>query len=56
MTFAEFDTPAPSCPLPIWHPARAHVPHADVAATWARHSTHDLDDDTAGEQQEEAKA
>lgn len=55
MTFAEFDTPAPSCPLPIWHPARAHVPYhaTDVSRTWARHSTHDLEGE---DREEEAEA
>ena len=43
----EFTTPAPSCPLPITHPARAYVPahHTDVSRTWREHSTLELLDD-----------
>jgi hypothetical protein len=43
----EFDTPAPSCLLPITHPARALIPaeHTDVSRTWSEHSLFDLGDD-----------
>lgn len=42
-----FETPAPHCPLPVYHPARAYVPayKTDVARTFAEHSTLDLLDD-----------
>ena len=31
--------PAPSCPIPAMHPARAHIPasHTDVSKTWEQH-------------------
>lgn len=43
----EFSTPAPSCLVPITHPARAHIPacNVDVSETWNRHSVYQLGDD-----------
>jgi hypothetical protein len=43
----EFATPAPSCPLPITHPARAIVPacKTDVRRTWNEHALYELGDD-----------
>lgn len=47
MNHIEISAPAPHCPLPACHPARAHVPacQTDVARTFAEHSTLDLLDD-----------
>lgn len=47
MNHIEISHPAPHCPLPACHPARAHVPacKTDVARTFAEHSTLDLLDD-----------
>lgn len=46
------------CPLPITNRRRAYTPshETDITRTWAEHSTHDLEADKAGEQQEEAAA
>jgi hypothetical protein len=41
----EFSSPAPSCLIPITHPARAVLHEPDVATTWAHYSTADLQDD-----------
>jgi hypothetical protein len=43
----EFSTPAPSCPLPITHPARAVTPavETDIRRTWIEHSVAGLGDD-----------
>lgn len=42
-----FNTPAPSCLVPMTHPARAHIPASDtnVRRTFDEHSTLDLLDD-----------
>lgn len=46
MSFAEFDATAPSCPLPTWHPACAHVPALhEIAAPRKMRSTLELLDD-----------
>jgi hypothetical protein len=39
----EFSSPAPSCLVPITHPARSHIPacSVDVAETWRQHSLTD---------------
>lgn len=41
----EFTTPAPSCVIPVTHPARAVLRESNVATTWAHYSTADLQDD-----------
>lgn len=43
----EFSNPAPSCLIPITHPARAHTPacKTNVAETFSRHSVYQLGDD-----------
>ena len=41
----EFSSPAPSCIVPITHPARAVLREPNVATTWAHYSTADLQDD-----------
>jgi hypothetical protein len=45
MNIIEFQTPAPSCLVPITHPARAVKRDPDVAETWAQYSVADLKDD-----------
>jgi hypothetical protein len=41
----EFSSPAPSCLIPITHPARAVETGADVARTFELYRTTDLMDD-----------
>lgn len=45
MNVIEFSTPAPSCLIPITHPARAVSRDADVSRTFAQYRTTDLLDD-----------
>ena len=45
MNVIEFLTPAPSCLIPITHPARAVSREADVSRTFAQYRTSDLLDD-----------
>ena len=40
-----FSAPAPSCLIPITHPARAVSRDADVSRTFAQYRTNDLKDD-----------
>ena len=42
----EFASPAPSCLVPITHPARANdLNRTDLAETFNRHSVYELGDD-----------
>ena len=45
MNIIEFSTPAPSCLVPITHPARAVCRDADVSRTFEQYRTTDLMDD-----------
>lgn len=46
MTHIEISEPTPFCPVPVYHPARAHVGshQTDVARTLKEHSLADLQD------------
>jgi hypothetical protein len=45
MNIIEFSSPAPSCLIPVTHPARAVERVPDVARTFKQHMTTDLHGD-----------